>query len=61
MQLDRCIAAHQNKTKQNLFGIVQGGIEPHLRKICMDALIARDLPGYAIVCICASHKKKRVR
>jgi queuine tRNA-ribosyltransferase len=46
--LDRCIVAHKNKTTQNLFGIVQGGIIPELRKVCLDALVQRNLPGYAI-------------
>jgi tRNA-guanine family transglycosylase len=27
---------------------VQGGLDPKLRSICLDALIKRDLPGYAI-------------
>jgi len=46
--VDRCIKAHKNTKTQNLFGIVQGGIDPALRKICAEALIQRDLPGYAI-------------
>jgi tRNA-guanine family transglycosylase len=28
--------------------IVQGGLDPELRKICLEGLIKRDLPGYAI-------------
>ncbi len=31
--LDRCIKAHSRKTEQNLFPIVQGGLDPELRKI----------------------------
>ena len=48
--IDRCIAAHQNTSKQALFGIVQGGLNPRLRKICLEGLKERDdrLPGYAI-------------
>jgi len=46
--IDRCITAHANPQKQNLFGIVQGGLDPNLRKICAEELIKRDLPGYAI-------------
>lgn len=46
--IDRCIAAHKNTDRQNLFGIVQGGLDPRLRKLCLDGLIERDLPGYAI-------------
>ena len=30
--LDRCIAAHKRTDDQNLFGIVQGGLEPELRE-----------------------------
>ncbi len=31
--LDRCIAAHKRKSEQNLFPIVQGGLDPKLREI----------------------------
>ncbi|XP_025804633.1 queuine tRNA-ribosyltransferase catalytic subunit 1-like isoform X2 [Panicum hallii] len=33
---------------QNLFGIVQGGLDPVLRDICVRGLVERNLPGYAI-------------
>lgn len=33
--LDRCMAAHNRPESQNLFGIVQGGLEPGLRKACI--------------------------
>lgn len=46
--LDRCIAAHERKSEQALYGIVQGGVDLALRKRCIDLLAARDLPGYAI-------------
>jgi tRNA-guanine transglycosylase len=46
--IDRCINAHQRPREQNLFGIVQGALEPDLRRTCVDGLIKRDLPGYAI-------------
>lgn len=49
--IDRCIAAHANPETQNLFGIVQGGLDVSpggLRDVCIDGLIQRDLPGYAI-------------
>lgn len=45
---DRCKIAHKNTQKQNLFGIVQGGIDPKLRHICIEELSKRDFPGYAI-------------
>jgi len=31
-----------------LFGIVQGGMFPHLREASLDALVEMDFPGYAI-------------
>ncbi|KAK8951444.1 hypothetical protein KSP39_PZI003044 [Platanthera zijinensis] len=46
--IDRCIAAHKRPEVQNLFGIVQGGLDPTLRDICVKGLVSRNLPGYAI-------------
>lgn len=48
--IDRCIAAHSRPGEQNLFAIVQGGLDVRLRDICLKGLAARDahLPGYAI-------------
>ena len=46
--LDRCIEAHKNIKRQNLFAIIQGGLDPALRKKCCDEMIRRNLPGYAI-------------
>ncbi|KAL8261488.1 hypothetical protein R6Q59_025537 [Mikania micrantha] len=46
--IDRCIAAHKRPKEQNLFGIVQGGLDPVLRDICVQGLVERNLPGYAI-------------
>jgi queuine tRNA-ribosyltransferase len=49
--LDRCIAAHKRPTEQNLFGIIQGGLDISpggLREQCLEAMLQRDLPGYAI-------------
>ncbi len=49
--LDRCIAAHRNPLKQNLFAIVQGGLdisEGGLRDLCLAEMIKRNTPGYAI-------------
>ena len=31
--LDRCIEGHKRKSEQNLFPIVQGGLDPKLRVI----------------------------
>jgi queuine tRNA-ribosyltransferase len=33
--LDRCIKAHKTPQQQNLFAIIQGGLDPELRKICV--------------------------
>lgn len=49
--LDRCIAAHKRPKEQNLFAIIQGGLDVSpggLREVCLDGMIARDMPGYAI-------------
>jgi queuine tRNA-ribosyltransferase len=51
--LDRCIESHKNKNEQNLFAIVQGGLDTKpggLRDICLEGFRRRDhdIPGYAI-------------
>ncbi|KAL6244254.1 hypothetical protein RBB50_008496 [Rhinocladiella similis] len=46
--LDRCIAAHKYPEKQNLFCIIQGGLDLDLRKQCCEEMIKRDTPGIAI-------------
>ena len=46
--LDRCIAAHKKPESQNLFCIIQGGLDLELRKICTKEMVARDTPGIAI-------------
>ena len=33
--LDRCIQVHGRKDSQNLFGIIQGGLQPELRRKCV--------------------------
>ncbi|MCB9061669.1 MAG: tRNA guanosine(34) transglycosylase Tgt [Halobacteriovoraceae bacterium] len=45
--LDRCIRSWTNP-QQSLFGIVQGSTFNEYRKECVEELIKRDLPGYAI-------------
>jgi len=56
--LDRCIAAHSRKKEQNLFGIIQGGLDfspGGMREYCIEEMVKRDLPGYAIgmlACAC---------
>lgn len=51
--LDRCIAQHEKsgkKGQQNLFAIVQGGLDHELRDRCLDEMIKRrdGVAGYAI-------------
>lgn len=51
--LDRCIAHHQasgHDRVQNLFAIVQGGLNEDLRNQCLDEMIQRkdQVAGYAI-------------
>ncbi|EFA85809.1 queuine tRNA-ribosyltransferase [Heterostelium album PN500] len=46
--IDRCIAAHKRTDEQVIFAIVQGGLDAELRKTCIEGLVARDFPGYAI-------------
>nr|OQO26294.1 Queuine tRNA-ribosyltransferase catalytic subunit [Rachicladosporium sp. CCFEE 5018] len=46
--LDRCIAAHKKPDSQNLFCIIQGGLDLELRKQCCIDMVARDTPGIAI-------------
>ena len=45
--LERCVNAH-NREDQALFGIVQGGCFPHLRRESAHAVSAFELPGIAI-------------
>jgi len=45
----RCIAEFDRLENRNaLFGIVQGGMFENLREASLDALVALDLPGYAV-------------
>ena len=46
--LDRCIAAHADPATQNLFCIIQGGLDLDLRRECTLAMLERDTPGIAI-------------
>ena len=45
--LERCVNAHQRQD-QALFGIVQGGCFPHLRRESARAVADFDLPGIAV-------------
>ncbi|KAJ5860739.1 uncharacterized protein N7529_008049 [Penicillium soppii] len=46
--LDRCIEEHKYPERQNLFCIIQGGLDLELRKQCCEEMVARDTPGIAI-------------
>jgi Queuine tRNA-ribosyltransferase len=46
--LDRCIAAHKYPERQNLFAIIQGGLDHELRKRCCIEMAKRNTPGIAI-------------
>lgn len=46
--LDRCIAAHKNPLTQNLFCIIQGGLDLPLRRQCTLEMLKRNTPGIAI-------------
>lgn len=46
--LDRCIVAHKNQDRQNLFAIIQGGTDLKQREICVAEMVKRNTPGYAI-------------
>ncbi len=45
--LDRCIKTWTNP-EQALFGIIQGSTYDDYRRECLEEVVARDLPGYAI-------------
>lgn len=44
----RCKSAFGKREAQNLFAIVQGGVDPELRRISAEALVAEGFDGYAI-------------
>lgn len=46
--LDRCIKAHKKPESQNLFCIIQGGLDLEMRRECCREMLARDTPGIAI-------------
>lgn len=46
--IKRCKDYHKNTDKQNLFGIIQGGMYKDLREYSAKNTIDFDLPGYAI-------------
>ncbi|MUV39519.1 tRNA-guanine(34) transglycosylase [Lentibacillus sp. JNUCC-1] len=45
---ERCLAAHERKSDQGLFGIIQGGEYEDLRRQSAADLVSLDFPGYAV-------------
>jgi queuine tRNA-ribosyltransferase len=45
---ERCKRAFGARDRQNLFAIVQGGVDPELRRTSAEALVAEGFDGYAI-------------
>jgi queuine tRNA-ribosyltransferase len=45
---ERCKRAFGVREKQNLFAIVQGGVDPELRRFSAEALVREGFDGYAI-------------
>jgi queuine tRNA-ribosyltransferase len=43
----RCRAAHR-RPQQALYGIVQGGLDEHLRRECLERMVAIGFDGYAL-------------
>lgn len=54
---ERCVKA-KTRSDQALFGIIQGGIYPELRKRSADYLTSLELPGYAIGGLSVGETKK---
>lgn len=46
--IDRCLVANNRNEDQSIFPIVQGGLQPELRKKCAAALTERDVRGFAV-------------
>jgi len=46
--IDRCFQAHERPNEQNLYPIVQGGLDLELRKYCTEEMVKRNANGYAI-------------
>jgi queuine tRNA-ribosyltransferase len=58
----RCAVEFERLGNPNaLFGIVQGGMFEHLRQESLDALVAMDLPGYAIGGVSVGEPKDEMR
>ncbi|MBT9281320.1 MAG: tRNA guanosine(34) transglycosylase Tgt [Hydrogenibacillus schlegelii] len=45
---ERSLRAHRRPKEQSLFGIIQGGTFPDLRRRAAKAIVSLDFPGYAV-------------
>jgi queuine tRNA-ribosyltransferase len=54
---ERCLKVHRRQD-QALYGIVQGGMSPEMRRESAAFLTALDFPGYAIGGLCLGETKK---
>lgn len=64
--LDRCIEKHKtsgNASRQNLFAIVQGGLDSELRDRCLDEMIKRKdgVAGFAVGGLSGGEAKGKYR
>ena len=63
--LDRCVTRWRTNggaaAGQALFGIVQGGAFPDLRRASVEAVTAHDLPGYAIGGVSVGEERDAMR
>ncbi len=63
--LARCVTRWRSRggteSGQALFGIVQGGAFPELRKRSVDAVVSHDLPGYAVGGVSVGEDRVRAR
>lgn len=57
--ISRCNSANKNPQTQNLFPIVQGGLNKSERKKCVEGMIALDSPGYAIGGLSGGEEKSK--
>jgi queuine tRNA-ribosyltransferase catalytic subunit len=46
--IDRCLKANKRNHDSSIFPIVQGGLNQDLRKQCAEALMKRDVRGFAV-------------
>jgi len=53
--------AERNGATQSLFGIVQGGMYPDLRRQSAETLVAMDFPGYAIGGLAVGEPREKTR